>query len=76
MSKSCPALPEALAPANTGAHAEPLYFIVSVRETIGRIDVHTHPNTTAACAAGVVTKTTDRDSLRYIPTIGPEGCAS
>ena len=27
-------------------------------------------------AAGVVTKTTDRDSLRYIPTMGPEGCAS
>ena len=24
-----------------------------------------HPYTTAACAAGVVTKTTDRDSLRY-----------
>ena len=28
-------------------------------------DIHTHPYTTAACAAGVVTKTTDRDSLRY-----------
>ena len=26
---------------------------------------HTHPYTTAACAAGVVTKNTDRDSLRY-----------
>ena len=31
----------------------------------GRVDIHTHPYTTAACAAGVVTKTTDRDSLRY-----------
>ena len=31
----------------------------------GRIDIHTHPYTTAACAAGVVTKTTDRDSFRY-----------
>ena len=31
----------------------------------GRVDIHTHPYTTAACAAGVVTKTTDdRDSLR------------
>ena len=29
------------------------------------IIVHTHPYTTAACASGVVTKTTDRDSLRY-----------
>ena len=27
--------------------------------------LRTHPYTTAACAAGVVTKTTDRDSLRY-----------
>ena len=28
--------------------------------------IHTHPYTTAACAAGVVTKTTDdKDSLRY-----------
>ena len=25
----------------------------------------THPHTTAACAAGVVTRTSDRDSLRY-----------
>ena len=32
----------------------------------GRVDIHTHPYTTAACAAGVVTKTTDRDSLRYL----------
>ena len=31
----------------------------------GRVDIHTHPHTTAACAAGVETKTTDRDSLRY-----------
>ena len=31
----------------------------------GRVDIHTHPYTTAACAAGVVTKITDRDSLRY-----------
>ena len=31
----------------------------------GRVDIHTHPYTTVACAAGVVTKTTDRDSLRY-----------
>ena len=31
----------------------------------GRVDIHTHPYTTAAGAAGVVTKTTDRDSLRY-----------
>ena len=31
----------------------------------GRVDVHTHPYTTAACAAGVVMKTTDRYSLRY-----------
>ena len=31
----------------------------------GRVDIHTHPYTTAACAAGVVTKTTDTDSLRY-----------
>ena len=31
----------------------------------GRVDILTHPYTTAACAAGVVTKTTDRDSLRY-----------
>ena len=30
-----------------------------------RVDIHTHPYTTAACAAGVVPKTTDRDSLRY-----------
>ena len=29
------------------------------------VNIHTHPYTTAACAAGVVTKTTDRDSLRY-----------
>ena len=29
------------------------------------VDIHTHPYTTAACAAGVVTKTTDRDSVRY-----------
>ena len=26
LSKCCPALPETLAPANAGAHAEPLYF--------------------------------------------------
>ena len=31
----------------------------------GRVDIHTHPYTTAACPAGVVTETTDRDSLRY-----------
>ena len=31
----------------------------------GRVDIHTHPYTTAACAAGVVTKNTDRDSSRY-----------
>ena len=31
----------------------------------GRVDIHTHPYTTAACAAGVVTKTTARDSLGY-----------
>ena len=31
----------------------------------GRVDIHTHPYTTAACAAWVVTKTTDRDSSRY-----------
>ena len=31
----------------------------------GRVDIHTHPHTTAACAAEVVTKTTDSDSLRY-----------
>ena len=31
----------------------------------GQVGIHTHPYTTAACAAGVVTKTTDRDSLRY-----------
>ena len=31
----------------------------------GRVDIHRHPYTTAACAAGVVTKTTDRDSLRF-----------
>ena len=31
----------------------------------GRVDIHTHPYTTAVCAAGVVTKTTDKDSLRY-----------
>ena len=30
----------------------------------GRVDIHTHPYTAIACAAGVVTKTTDRDSLR------------
>ena len=31
----------------------------------GRIDIPTHPYTPAAYAAGVVTKTTDKDSLRY-----------
>ena len=31
----------------------------------GRVDIHTPPYTTAACAAGVVTRTTDRDSSRY-----------
>ena len=31
----------------------------------GWADIHTHPYTTAASAAGVVTKNTDRDSLRY-----------
>ena len=31
----------------------------------GWVDIHTHPYTPAACAAGVVTKTTDKDSLRY-----------
>ena len=41
----------------------------------GRVDKHTHPYTTAACAAGVATKTTDRDNLRYT-TMGSEGCAS
>ena len=30
-----------------------------------RVDIHTHPYTTAACAAGVVANTADRDSLRY-----------
>ena len=36
----------------------------------GRVDIHTHPYATAACAAGIVTKTTDGDSLRYIPDNG------
>ena len=31
----------------------------------GRVDIHTHPYTTAACVAGVKTKTTDRVSSRY-----------
>ena len=31
----------------------------------GRVDIHRHPYATAACASGVVSKTTDRDSLRY-----------
>ena len=31
----------------------------------GWVDIHTHPYTTAACAAEVVTRATDRDSLRY-----------
>ena len=31
----------------------------------GRVDIRTHPYTTAACASGNVTKTTDRDSSRY-----------
>ena len=30
-----------------------------------RVDIHTYAYTTAACAAGVVTRTTDRDSSRY-----------
>ena len=30
----------------------------------GRVDILTHPYTTAACAAGVVTVTVGRDSLR------------
>ena len=38
---------------------------LDMRFFTGRVDIHTHPYTTAACAAGVVTKTTDRDSLRY-----------
>ena len=32
---------------------------------IGRVDILTHPYTTAACAAGEVTGTARRDSLRY-----------
>ena len=31
----------------------------------GRVDILTHPHTTIACAAGVVTRTTDRDRSRY-----------
>ena len=31
----------------------------------GRVDIHTHSYTTIACAVGVVTKPTDRDSSRY-----------
>ena len=31
----------------------------------GRVDVLTHPKTTVACTAGVVTGTADRDSSRY-----------
>ena len=31
----------------------------------GRVDIPTHPYTTAACAAGVVTRTADRDSSSY-----------
>ena len=31
----------------------------------GRVDILTHPYTTAACAAGVVTRTADRNSSRY-----------
>ena len=31
----------------------------------GRVDIITHPYTTIACAAGVVTRTADRDSSRY-----------
>ena len=31
----------------------------------GRVDIHTQPYTTAACAAGVVTKTTGRDCYTY-----------
>ena len=42
----------------------------------GRVDIHTDTYTKAACAAGVVAKTTDGDILRYTPTMGPEGCAS
>ena len=34
----------------------------------GRVDIHTHLYTTAACAAGVVTETIDRHSLRYTYT--------
>ena len=35
------------------------------RQGTGQVDIHTHPYTTAACAAGAVRKTDDRDSLRY-----------
>ena len=31
----------------------------------GPVDIHAHPYTTIACAAGVVTRTTDRVSSRY-----------
>ena len=34
----------------------------AVPQGSGRVDVLTHPYTTAACAAGIVTATTSRDS--------------
>ena len=44
------------------AYTVPLRCVVGLK---CQVDIHTHPYITAACAAGVVTKTTDRDSLRY-----------
>ena len=45
-------------------------------QSIGRVDIPTHPYTTIACAAGVVTRTADRVSLRYRCKWDPKGRAS
>ena len=43
----------------------------------GRVDIHTHPCTTAACIVRVVTRTADGDSSRYrYDMVGSEGRAS
>ena len=46
-------------------------------EVLDRVDIHTHPYTTIACAAGVVTRTAELIGAAHaIPTVGSEGCAS